>query len=145
DVAGADDGHLGLRHEASFVDFVDFVGCGVGAVAESALVVVLAAKVTPTVPSDEISALTVVPGVTECMGPRAPERTTWPARNGSPTAWAVRASQRSARSGSPRHAAPFPSETSSSSAVIRIVTATGSNSSSGTGWSPSTKSALEPL
>ena len=48
------------------------------------------------------------PAFTATMGPSAPESTRWPARSGCPTAAIVRASQTTALSGLPRHAAPAP-------------------------------------
>src|ERR1700739_2672043 len=88
DVAGADDGHLGLGHGMSFGE-----------------------KVAETPPSGVILARIWVPGGAGAIGPSAPERMTWPARSGSPYCSAVRASQARALRGSPRQALPVPSET----------------------------------
>jgi hypothetical protein len=51
------------------------------------------------------------PGATGTTGPSAPDSTISPARSGLPSRCAVRASQATARSGSPRHAAPEPVDT----------------------------------
>ena len=83
------------------------------------------ANVTDTEPSPEIWASNVSPAATGTIGPRAPERMTCPARRGSPKSRAVRASQASALSGSPRQAAPLPVETTSPSRVMLISTSTG--------------------
>src|SRR4029077_16276766 len=122
DIAGSDDGHLGLRHDRS-----------------------LRENVADTSPNGAISARIRVPGGVATIGPRAPDRMICPARSGSPNDAAVRANHASASIGSPRQAAPLPSETSTSSAYMRIVAARGSNSSRRKRRSPRMNSPLEAL
>src|SRR5690606_30694601 len=98
-----------------------------------------------TSPSPASSARKWSPAATGTIGPSAPDNTIWPARNGSPKSRAVRANQANAAIGSPRHAAPSPSDTSSSPRYRRIRTSLGSSSANVFLVSASTNSPLEAL
>src|SRR6266508_3262185 len=102
-------------------------------------------RVTVTAPSPVRVAVTTLPAATGRIGPRAPDRTTSPARSGWPSSTAVLASQTTSSTGSPRQAVPFPVETCRLSMVIDISTSTGSTSVRVSRLGPSTNTPAEAL
>ncbi len=81
------------------------------------------ANCADTVPSPSRLASKVSPEFTGTIGPRAPESTMSPARNGRPRRPSSPASHATALSGLSRQAAPLPSETTSPRFVIRMLMA----------------------